>query len=133
MTSLDREVKRQIEDEYLWLHNVRQVVDGIDQGGENMSWAAFHANRHPREARPISLTAQLPMFHDSAHTVAMICHSIDVVKTAVEHLNPGQSLVITFEQPLFALEKQIQWKWPEKYAEDKAVLMFGGLHIEMAP
>ena len=62
----------------------------------------------------------------------MICHSIDVVKTAVEHLNPGQTPVVTFDQPLFALAKQIQWKWPEKYGEDKVVVLFGGLHIEMA-
>ena len=132
VTSLDREVKKHTEEEYLWLHNARQVVDGNDQGGENISWAAFHASRQPPEVRPISPTALLPMFHDSAHTVAMIRHSIDVVKTAVEHLNPGQAPVVTFDQPLFALAKQIQWKWPEKYGEDKVVMMFGGLHIEMA-
>ena len=27
---------------------------------------------------------------------------------------------------------QIQWKWPENYGEDKFVIMFSGLHIEMA-
>ena len=69
---------------------------------------------------------------DSAHTVAMIRHSMDVVKNAVEHVNHGQTPVVTLDQPLFALAKQIQWKWPEKYGEDKMVVMFGGLHIEMA-
>jgi len=39
--------------------------------------------------------------------------------------------VITADQPLYALAKQIQWHWPEKYGEDKLVVMFGGLHIEM--
>ena len=62
----------------------------------------------------------------------MIRHSMDVVKNAVEHVNPGQTPVVTLDQPLFALAKQIQWKWPEKYGEDKMVVMFGGLHIEMA-
>ena len=62
----------------------------------------------------------------------MIKHSMDVVKNVVEHLNPEQTPVITFDQPLFALAKQIQWKWPETYREDKFVVMFGGLHIEMA-
>ena len=76
-------------------------------------------------------TAQLPLFLDSAHTVAMIRHSIDVVTKAVNHLNPGQIPVVTFDQPLFALAKQIQWTWPESYGEDKFVVMFGGLHIEM--
>ena len=53
-------------------------------------------------------------------------------RTAKEQVNPGQTPVVTLDQPLFALAKQIQWKWPEKYGEDKMVLMFGGLHIEIA-
>ena len=77
-------------------------------------------------------TTLFPLFLDSAHTVAMTQHSLDVVKNAVEHLNHGQTPVVTFDQPLFALAKQIQWKWPESYGEDKLVVMFGGLYIEMA-
>ena len=46
-------------------------------------------------------------------------------------MNPKQTPVITFDQPLYALPKRIQWKWPEEYGEDKLVIMFGGLHIEM--
>ena len=61
----------------------------------------------------------------------MIRHSMDVVKSAVVHLNAGQTPVLTFDQPLFTLAKQIQWKWPDKYGEEKFVVMFGGLHIEM--
>ena len=72
------------------------------------------------------------MFQESAHTAALISHSIDVVKTAVTHVNLGQAPVVTFDQPLFALAKQIQWKWPEQFGEDKVFVMFSGLHIEMA-
>ena len=39
---------------------------------------------------------------------------------------------MAFDQPLFALTKQIQWKWPKTHGEGKLVVMFGGLHIEMA-
>ena len=81
--------------------------------------------------RSICTTALLPLYLDSAHTVAMIKHSMDVVRKAVGHLNPGQTPVVTFDQPLFALAKQIQWKWPQEYGE-KFVVFFGGLHIEMA-
>ena len=62
----------------------------------------------------------------------MIRHYMRVVKNAVEHVNPGQTPVVTLNQPLFALAKQIQWKWPGKEGEDKMVVMFGGLHIEVA-
>ena len=60
--------------------------------------------------------------------MAIIRHAIDVVKSAIEHLSVGQTPVLIFDQPLFALVKQIQWKWPEKYGRN----FFGGLHIEMA-
>lgn len=36
------------------------------------------------------------------------------------------------DQPLYAIGKQIQWKLPELYGEDKYVVMLGPLHIEMA-
>jgi hypothetical protein len=36
------------------------------------------------------------------------------------------------DQPLLVFAKQIQWEWPEIYGEDRFVVMFGGLHIEMA-
>ena len=80
----------------------------------------------------VTPTALLPLFQESAHTVAMIKHAMDMVRCAVEHLNAGQTPVITVDQLLFALAKQIQWKWPAQYGEEHYVILFGGLHIEMA-
>ena len=36
------------------------------------------------------------------------------------------------DQPLYAIGKQIQWRSPQLYGEDKYVMMLGPLHIEMA-
>jgi len=55
-----------------------------------------------------------------------------VVKSAVEHLNRERTAVLTFYQTLITLAKQIQWKWPEKYGNEKFVVMSGGLHIEIS-
>ena len=46
---------------------------------------------------------------DCAHSVTMISHAIAVISKAVEYLNPGQTVVIACNQPLFALAKTIQW------------------------
>jgi len=124
------------EKEYEWLENLRSALEVQDVTTDGVfqktSWAAYHAsNQEPGQAI-ISPTSLLPLFHESAHTVAMIRHSMDVVRSAIEHLNPGQTPVLAFDQPLFALAKQIQWKWPETHGEDKLVVMFGGLHVEMA-
>ena len=46
-------------------------------------------------------------------------------------LNLNQVPVVTFDQPLYALAKLIQWHWPNKFKENKFVVIKGGLHIEM--
>ena len=83
-------------------------------------------------SKVICPTALLPLFPESMHTEAMVKHSLSVIKSAIENLNPEQTPVITFDQPLYASVKRIQWEWPEDYGEDKFVIMLGGLHIEMA-
>ena len=45
---------------------------------------------------------------------------MDIVKAAVQHLNPGQTPALAADQPLYT------------HGEDQVVIMFGGLHIEMA-
>ena len=62
----------------------------------------------------------------------MIRHSMNMIKASADMLNPGQTPVVAFDQPLYAIAKQIQWNWPDLYGEDKFVITFGGLHIEMA-
>lgn len=42
----------------------------------------------------------------------------------------GQTPIITMDQPLYAVAKQIQWS-SETHGEDHFVVMFGGLHVEM--
>lgn len=59
----------------------------------------------------------------------MVKHGMDILKKATNYLNPGQ---IPFDQPLFALAKYVQWSWPQSLGEEHFVVMFGGLHIEMA-
>ena len=49
----------------------------------------------------------LPFFYEKSATPAMIKHGMDEVKQATNLLNPGQSPVITFDQPLFALAKLV--------------------------
>jgi hypothetical protein len=52
----------------------------------------------------------------------MLRHGMDIVKNAVDVLNPGcQVPVIAADQPLYALCRQIQWRWPGCYGEDQSI------------
>lgn len=57
---------------------------------------------------------------------------MNMIRNAVLRLNPGQIPVAALDQPLYALAKQIQWKWPDTHGEQHYVLLLGGLHTEMA-
>lgn len=96
-------------------------------------WAPHHADADyevcKKHRTEVSL---LPVFTEQAHTPAMMSHSMDVVISAIQYINPGQTPVIVADQPLYALMKQLQFKLPEKYGDDKIFVMMGGLHIEMA-
>ena len=90
------------------------------------------ANLQIEDPRPPAITGLLPMFRESAHTLAMVKHGMDLIKQATDLINPGQVPVMTIDQPLYALAKKIQWTWPDVYGEQKFVVMMGGLHIEMS-
>ena len=74
----------------------------------------------------------MPLFYESAHTVAVVKHEMKVIRTATNHVNPGQIPVMVVDHQLYALGKQIQVCWPYTHGEDTFVIMFGGLHIEIA-
>lgn len=74
----------------------------------------------------------MPLFCDNAHSLAMVKHGMEVIMKATQHVNSGQVPVLTVDQPLYAIAKEIQWSWPDKYGERKYVVLMGGLHIEMA-
>jgi hypothetical protein len=117
-----------------WLEQMKAALE-VDtlQGDETISWAEYHASLQPLTLESnVALTSLLPLFYDEAKSVAMIHHSMNVVKKAVEILNPGQTPIIAMDQPLYAVAKQIQWSWPETHGENHFIVMLGGLHIEMA-
>jgi len=91
----------------------KPVLDACDK----LTWAAYHASVQPVSLTSPSLRATLPLFYEKAATISMIKHGMDIVKTSTEFLNPGQIPVLAMDQPLYALAKQIQWKWPQQYGE----------------
>ena len=101
----------------------------------HVSWA-YHSRRQEQAVTPVhgpaEVTALPPLFPDDLKSLAMICHSMNVLKKAVTVVNPGQIPVIACDQPLFKIAKQIQWMWPEECGEESSVIMLGDLHIKMA-
>ena len=56
-------------------------------------------------------------------------HGIDGLRKATQFLNSGQTTVMAFDAPLFALAKFAQWKWPGPHGEDKFIETFMVPHL----
>jgi hypothetical protein len=107
-----------------WLNKVVTKI-GTTEEPHHITRAGHHPEIRVQELQLVA------MFCHNAHTSAIIRHSLTVVDAAFKHLNPGQIPIVAFDQPLFALAKQLQWHYPERFGEDKFLVM-GGLYIEMA-
>ena len=80
--------------------------------------AAFRASKQQVE-RPVCSVALLPLFTEKAQSASMILHVMNLIRQAVQRLNPQQVSVITADMPLYAICKQIQWQWPQTHGEEK--------------
>ena len=117
-----------------WMNTVMAALakERLDRINDWISCSAYQASIQDTVMPPAAINTLLPLFLDSVHSIAMIKHSMTIVQAAVQHVNPGLVPALTADQPLFALAKQIQWTWPSTFGESHFVIMFGGLHIEMA-
>ena len=66
-------------------------------GENNLSWSAYMANQQVEVPWPPAITGLLPLFSESAHTLAVVKHGINVIKQATKHVNPGQVPVLTVD------------------------------------
>ena len=99
---------------------------------DKMAWGAYHALHQLSLEDPPSVCALLPLLYEKAATPSMIKHAMDVQRHAIAYLNPVQIPVTAFDQPLFAIAKYVQWRWPSTHSEHMHVVMLGDLHTEMA-
>eukprot|EP00745_Piridium_sociabile_P003240 TRINITY_DN11945_c0_g1_i1.p1 TRINITY_DN11945_c0_g1~~TRINITY_DN11945_c0_g1_i1.p1 ORF type:complete len:368 (-),score=62.14 TRINITY_DN11945_c0_g1_i1:49-1152(-) len=131
-SDMNEQFANAVVNELQWLDTVHSAMTE-DTTPENLSWGAYHsALQGPEIDQTPAISCLLPLFHDPSKSPAMIKHGMDVIKRAVDHLNSGQVPVVALDQPLYAIAKQIQWKWPDSHGEKQFVVMLGGLHTEMA-
>ena len=125
------EIEEEEARELSWLTKSSAMLSNELGDDEQISWSGFHASKQKGKFSPICSQGIYPVFYNTAATLSMIRHGMDVIKKSVSFLNPGQIPVMVGDQPLYALGKKIQWLLPKEFGEDKFVMWPGGLHIEM--
>ena len=87
--TLDRDVTSNNSDrEEDWLGNTRQVLNERGLTKEDIvSWAAYRASKSSLSSHQQALISLPPMFTENAHSLAMVAHAINVISSAIKHLN----------------------------------------------
>ena len=125
------EVAKQHESNWL-THSSRLIKKETLGNNAKLAWGAYHASRNLDKNTVPGISCLLPLFHEKAATIAMVIYGMTLIRDTTTFYNPGQIPVMAVDQPLFALAKQVQWKRPDYLAENKFIVLLGGLHIEIA-
>ncbi|PIK43222.1 hypothetical protein BSL78_19913 [Apostichopus japonicus] len=91
--------RQALQEEFRWLEIMEQTYREDINKDSNISWAAYHASQQPVQDRPPAIAALLPLFLEDSKSAAMIKHSMDQIKRAVEKLNPGQYQLSPWTSP----------------------------------
>ena len=85
------------ETEVDWIKNISEPLSKEELDKDDLvSWAAYRASTSVRPHYTHAIISLLPMFTENAHSLAMIQHSMEVIKTVVNHVNANQIPVIAF-------------------------------------
>ena len=104
-----------------WLETVDRhvIIDNIDHN-EVVGFIAYHSLSAPDVVYKCHSTL-LPLLRDEVHSPAMVRHLMDLIMDITSKVNNGQAAVITADQPVYAIAKKLQWKFPNMYGEDHLV------------
>ena len=76
-------------------------VASLEDFAPDTSWSVYHARKHNSEIVPY-LNSILPLLRQNVATFSMQKHCIEISKYVIDLLNPGQMVVDTNDQPVYA-------------------------------
>ena len=112
-----------INDERIWLQNFES---------QNHAWSSYHASQKRGSINICGVDTIPPSIREKVHKLATRCHCMNIISKTISVINPNQTPVDTCDQPVYALAKQIQWRYPELFGNSKYFSLFKRLHIEKA-
>ena len=102
-----------MKDKLTWLKKVF-LTHKCDKS-EKITWSSYSSSLEKRNQFEVGIFSLMLLLIDQAHDAATIKHSPDMIEIAASLLNPTQRHVVTVDQPLFALAKQIKLILPNQY------------------
>ena len=98
--------------------------------GKCDSWSKHHASLKRRKTGIPGINAIMPMINKPVHTIETQYHIMSINKKTTNFLNVSQTPIDVSDQPVYALTRTIQWKYPGEFGLGHYFSFLGGLHIE---
>ena len=119
-------------DEIAWLELVVKVVGNSNSNASDLApgWAQHHASQKRSVVQPPGVNTISPLLRDKVSTLKMQTHCMLLNINSTKVLNPNQTPVDVSDQPVYALTKEAQYRFPTVFSE--YVPLLGGLHIEQS-
>ena len=105
---LDKENLNEAEQ---WLNIFKNPFGQIE---ERPSFSGFYS-RHSSTKSFLSISQLLPILPESINTPATVRHCARIIVKLTEKLNPSQVPIITADQPVYVLGKQVQGLYPNEF------------------
>ena len=96
---------------------------------DRASFSVFHAQKC-EDTTINKFINHLPLIPEFVNSHATVRHYTTQIKAITEKVNPGQNPLITGDQSVYAIGKQVQSMFPDEFKS--FVWMMGPFHIEMA-
>ena len=94
-----------------WLESVKNALSE----STIKPWSKYHSDFGRSSVDIPGKHAILPLVDAPVHTLQTQLHCMKYIKKTVDLLNPGQTAVDVCDQPVYALNKEIQLRNPEDF------------------
>ena len=101
-----------------------------ESSDKRRNFSAFHSSQLKAAPPPKSLQSLLPLVPEPINSLPVVRHLMNQVQVITEELNPGQTMVVTGDQPVYALMKQVQLLLPNEFSD--SFVKMGDMHVEKA-
>ena len=100
------------------------VRNNVTSAEESRSWTKYHSGINRKEDETPGITSILPLIYKPVHTLKAQHHCMSIIADTRKKINPDQ-IPIDSDQPVFALTKEVQWRYPERFSDDLYISITG--------
>ncbi|CAG2210265.1 unnamed protein product [Mytilus edulis] len=113
-----------LKGEFKWLKHVAENSSVRATVGTNISWSAYHAAVLPDGNKLPAVSALLPLFHEQAKSVAMIRHSLNIIRSAASHVTKTRRAHQVTACTLYRLLSNAYCQYKDVLRDDEVTLEF---------